>query len=51
MGIEQLPDFAQEVMEDIFWDMHDVEMLRHVSMILEVGDKVESITKRWWTKY
>jgi hypothetical protein len=26
MGVKQLPDFAQEVMEDIFWDMLDVEV-------------------------
>jgi hypothetical protein len=26
MGVKQSPNFAQEVMEDIFWDMPDVEV-------------------------
>jgi hypothetical protein len=26
MGVEQSANFAQEIMEDIFWDMEDVEV-------------------------
>jgi hypothetical protein len=26
MGVKQSHDFAQEVMEDIFWDMKDIEV-------------------------
>jgi hypothetical protein len=26
LGVKQSPDFAQEVMEDIFWDMKDIEV-------------------------
>jgi hypothetical protein len=26
MGVKQSPDFVQEVMENIFWDMKDIEV-------------------------
>jgi hypothetical protein len=26
MGVKQSPDFAQEVMEDIFWHLSDIEV-------------------------
>ena len=54
MGIKQSPDFAQEVMEDIFWDMPDVKVYiddigiwaqsweHHQKVISEVLERLEN---------
>jgi hypothetical protein len=37
MGIKQSPDFAQEVMEDIFWHLSDTEV--YIDDISAVGHR------------
>ncbi len=41
MGVKQSPDFAQEVMEDIFWDMKDIEV--YIDNIGRVAQSQEQI--------
>jgi hypothetical protein len=44
MGIKQSPDFAQEVMEDIFWDMPGIKKyIDNIGIWASVGSNI----KKW----
>jgi hypothetical protein len=50
MGVKQLPDFAQEVMEDIFWDMLDnVEVtLMSLEYSHKDGSTIRLSSQKYW---